>query len=247
VTTRELIGTVCPTIGTLGAAYYFTPPTLARGRALGLDGFRFYFLGRGGVLGDVEAPVVASAFGYFEPSLVEAVWDSARARADPRAAGREHLAAAHDFGRDHFSAVGELEAFCAAARSVVQAADPAGLALFAGVAAEPLPEDPPARAMQLLAVLRELRGSAHLLAVVASGISPRVAHYLRRPNDFALFGWKEDDVPQVTRKDRERLAASEHLTDDLVLGPYSALDADGRSSLIAGLERMEAAIALGQP
>jgi len=245
--TRELTGTVCPTIGSLGAAYYFTPPTLARGRAMGLDGFRFYFLGRGGVLGDVEASVVASAFGYFAPSLVEAVWDSARARADPRTAGREHLAAAQDFGRDHFSGVGELEGFCDAARSVVTAADPAGLALFAGIAAEPLPEDPPARAMQLLAVLRELRGSAHLLAVVASGISPRVAHYLRRPNDFTLFGWKEEDIPTVTKKDREGLAASERLTDELVRGPYSVLDAEGQSSLIAGLERMEAAIALGQP
>lgn len=246
MTPDELVTTVCPTIGTFGAAYYFAPATLARGRALGLDGFRFYFLGRGGVLGDVEAPVVASAFGYFEPSLVRAVWDSARAKAEPRHAGREHLAAAHEFGRDHFSAVAQLEGFCAAAEAVVAAADPAGLALFAGVAAEPLPEDPPARAMQLLAVLRELRGSAHLLSVVACGLSPRVAHFLRRPNDFTRFGWSDDDVPTVTKRDRERLADSERLTDRLVRGPYSVLDDEGQAALVAGLERMEAAIALGR-
>lgn len=45
-------------IGTIGAAFYFHPDTLARGKAAGLDGFRFYILGRGGVLGDVEPAVV---------------------------------------------------------------------------------------------------------------------------------------------------------------------------------------------
>ena len=41
-------------IGPIGAAFYFHPDTVARGKEAGLDGFRFYILGRGGVLGDVE-------------------------------------------------------------------------------------------------------------------------------------------------------------------------------------------------
>ena len=41
-------------LGQIGQAYYFHPDTLARGKELGLDGFRWYMLGRGGVLGDVE-------------------------------------------------------------------------------------------------------------------------------------------------------------------------------------------------
>ncbi|MGI9594675.1 MAG: helix-turn-helix domain-containing protein, partial [Acidimicrobiales bacterium] len=52
-------------IGAAGAAFYVNPDTLARGKELGLDGFRFYVLGRGGVMGDVPAKVVESAFGYF--------------------------------------------------------------------------------------------------------------------------------------------------------------------------------------
>ena len=63
--TQELIAATSPTIGAAGAAFYFHPMTLAKGKSLKLDGFRFYMLGRGGVLGDVEADVVASSFGYF--------------------------------------------------------------------------------------------------------------------------------------------------------------------------------------
>jgi len=229
----------------LGWAYYFVPDTLRRGRELGLDGFRFYFVGRGGVLGNVEAPVVASAFGYFEPGLVAKTWDSARQRADPREAAREHLACAHRYGREAFGSVGELDRFCRAAEAVVAAVDPAGLALFAGYAAEPLPDDLAARAMQLVAVLRELRGSTHLLAVVASGLSPRTAHYLRRPADYGLFGWPEDDPPAVTDDDRLALAAADALTDRLLVPAYAVLDAAAAGDLVAGVERMVAVRALG--
>jgi hypothetical protein len=244
MTPDELIAATAPAVHTLGSAYYFVPETLARGKELGLDGFRFYFLGRGGVLGDVEAPVVASAFGYFEPGLLKTMWDSGRQVAEPRQTSRAHLECAHRYGRARFGDVAELGDFCAAAEAVVAAANPAGLALFAGYVAEPLPDDLPARAMQLVAVLRELRGSAHLLAVVASGLSPKVAHYLRRPDDFALFGWSEDDVPAVTDEDHRALAGADVLTDRLLVSAYEVLDGAGRDSLSAGVERMEAALAL---
>lgn len=61
--TQELLARISPLVGAAGSAFYVVLETLACGRETGLDGFRFYFLGRGGVLGDVEAPVVASAFG----------------------------------------------------------------------------------------------------------------------------------------------------------------------------------------
>ncbi|MDA8358525.1 MAG: evbL [Actinomycetota bacterium] len=243
----QVVSTTAPAIYSLGSAYYFAPETLQVGKEAGLDGFRFYFLGRGGVLGDVEAPVIASAFGYFEPTLLQGMWDSAREVMSPREAARLHLQCAHRYGRAHFSQVGGLDDFCAAAETIVAAADPAGLALFAGYASEPLPEDLPARAMQLVAVLRELRGSAHLLAVVASGLAPKAAHYLKRPGDFGLFGWSDDDVPQVTDDDHRAMAAAEELTDRLVRVPYEALDGYGRTSFVTGVERMEAALAVGEP
>ena len=78
-----LVQAACPKIGDLGSAFYFDPATVAKGKELGLDGFRFYFLGRGGVLGDVEPRVVQAAFGYFEPRLIAKIWDSARERMPP--------------------------------------------------------------------------------------------------------------------------------------------------------------------
>ena len=155
MTPEELVTDTCPRIATLGAAFYFCPETLARGKELGLDGFRFYFLGRGGVLGDVDARVVQSAFGYFEANLAAKIWNSARDRAKgtPREVGRAYVGASQEFGRQYFAAVPGLERFCTAAETVVANTDPAGLTLFAALASEPLAADPPARAMQLVTVL----------------------------------------------------------------------------------------------
>ena len=77
---EELVAVACPKISDMGWAFYFVPDTVARGEELGLDVVSFYVLGRGGVLGDVESTVIASAFGYFNPTLVAAMWDAARKR-----------------------------------------------------------------------------------------------------------------------------------------------------------------------
>jgi len=239
MTAAEIISATSPAVHSMGSAYYFTPETTARGKELGLDGFRFYFLGRGGVLGDVESPVIVSAFGYFAPQVVKTMWESGRAVIAPREAARAHLDCAHRFGREHFAEVGGLEDFCRAAESVIAAADPAGLALFAGYSAEPLPDDVAARAMHLTVVLRELRGSAHLLALVASGVSPKLAHYMHRPGEFTMFGWSEDEIPDVGDEDRRAYAAAGELTDRLLARTY---DVPGASALVDGVERLEAAL-----
>ncbi len=234
----ELVRGACPLIRDLGWAFYFAPPTVARGEALGLDRLQFYFLGRGGVLGDVEARVVASAFGYFNPAVVAALWDAGRAVVSPRRAGREFLASAAEFGREHLADLPDGQAFCDALQAVQDAADPVGLSLYAAVSAEPLADDVPGRTMQLVAVLRELRGSAHLLALVASGVAPKTAHFLKRPEAMAMFGWPPGDVPEVTDADRSRLAAAEELTDELVRPAFAALDGQGAAALLAGLRAM---------
>jgi hypothetical protein len=51
MTPEELTAAASPRIGAMGSVFYFVPETAARGKELGLDGFRFYVLGRGGVLG----------------------------------------------------------------------------------------------------------------------------------------------------------------------------------------------------
>lgn len=238
---EDLVHAACPPIARLGSAFYFKPETLAKGKEHGLDGFRFYMLGRGGVLGDVEAPVIASAFGYFHPALIERLWTSARQKMAPRDAGRLYLECCRDFGRSRLSEIANLDAFCAAAGAVNAAADKAGLALYAGVSAEPLADDLPARAMQLITVLREFRGSAHLAAVIASGVTPQVAHYLKRPDDYAAFGWG-DEPPAVTDEDRANYESAESLTDRMVLPAYSAVDEAGADALVAGLTAIAPAI-----
>lgn len=244
-TTEELVRSACPRIGDIGARFYFTEDTQAAGKEFGLDGFRFYFLGRGGVLGDVEASVVTSAFGYFNHGLVEKMWNSARDRTSltPREAGRAYLRCCHEFGRRYFSDIPGLEAYCAAASAVNDVADPTSLPLYSAIAAEPLPEDPPARAAQLTAVLREFRGSAHLLAIVATdGIDAATAHAIRRPRAWTFFGYSEGTCPEGTDAQRAALASAEELTDRLVAPAFDVLDESGRSALLDGLTAMAGAV-----
>lgn len=239
--TAAYVSTASTAIGALGAIHYFDAETVEMGRAHGLDGFRFYFYMRGGSLGDVEAAVVASAFGYFSIPLVTKMWTSARERADvsPREAGRLQMACAADVGRREFTGISGLEAFCAAAAKVVDAADPAGLALFAAVAAEPRVADPAGQAMQLLVVLREFRGSAHLVGVRAVGLDPKVAHGVRRPDFWSFFGYGDDEgKPQRTPEIEALMAKSEEITDLIVTPAYGVLDAAERSVLLAGLAAM---------
>jgi hypothetical protein len=240
--TAALVASACPDINTLGSAFYFIPETTSVGKSHGLDGFRFYILGRGGVLGDVEAAVVTSAFAWWNHDLIEKMWTSAREKMSARDAGRLYLTCAHDLGRAKLTAVPDLAAFCSAAEAVVSAVDPAGYALFAGLAAEPLATDLPARAMQLLATLREFRGCAHIVAVLASGVSPKVAHAIKRPDMVKSFGWGEDPVP-FTEADRSNLTAAETLTDQLVTPAYAVLDDSAAQALLTGLANIKTALA----
>jgi len=242
--TKQLVHEVCPPIGKLGAAWYFDPNTLQVGKELGLDGLRFYFLGRGGVLGDVEWPVVQAAFGYFKPSLVEKMWTTAKQRLAPRDGAKAYLGCCADFGRAHLEAVDGLGAYCEAGEAVIECAmaDCAALSLFAGVASEALPADMAARAMVVTATLRELRGSAHLVAVVASGLATPVAHRIARPEATGFFGWEEGEVPEPTDADRAALVAAEALTDTLVERCYGVLTDDGAGALRTGLTSIAAAL-----
>lgn len=240
MTTLELVQAVAEPLGNAGAAFYFQPSTLGKGKELGLDGMRFYVLGRGGVLGNVEAPVVASAFGYFNPGLIATMWDSARDVLEPREAGRIYHECAADIGRQYLSDTAGLAEFNEAAEAVIAAAHPAGLSLFAGLAAEPTVRDPAGRAQQLAAVLRELRGSAHLLAVVATGIEPRVAHAAKRPEMVQAFGYPE--TPELPSDIGDRLAAAEALTNQILLPAYSVLSDEQAKALRSGSEALAATL-----
>jgi len=243
---REIIRATQP-IYLIGAAFYFAPETVEYGKQhLGIDGYRFYFLGRGGVLGDVDADVVRAGFGYFEPSLLRRMWESAieRASAGPRDVARAFIGCAHEFGRSHFTGLAGLDAFADAAAHVIGAVEGAALPLFAGVRAEPVPDDAPAAAMHQAMVLRELRGSVHLLALTATGVNSTLAHAIKRPNELELFGYTADTAPAVSETDQAAWQRAEELTDDLLSPAYATLSDAQAEALIAGTKSMASVLAL---
>lgn len=237
----EIIQSVAAKTGDIGASFYFTSETLARGKEIGLDGFRFYGLGRGGVLGDVEAEVVRSAFGYFHPAVIDRIWNSARTIVPPRVAAREYIACAHAHGRSRFAALADLDGYVDAASAVIAGVEGVSMPLFAGVRAEPVPADVPAAAMHQAMVLREMRGSAHLLALTSVGLASHIAHAIKRPNDIELFGW-QDEPPTPDDADRAAWARAEEITNEVLLPAFAALTDEQAVALVAGTDAMHAAV-----
>lgn len=242
MTNDELIKQVCPLINGTGWAYYFTPTTMARGTELGLKGPQFYFIGRGGLLGNCDSTVVAAAFGYFNPEVIKRAWNSSRQVIEPLVAGRAHLECSAVTGREKLSNVTNLGSFVAAADKVNDAANPEALALYSAFKSEPLVSDAPGRAMQLVSVLREFRGSAHLVAVRAMGLTGKQAHFIKRPNDIAMFGWSAEDAPQIDDEARRRLEEAEHLTDRIVAPAFAVLNEKERNDLLAGATAIKQAL-----
>lgn len=242
----DVIRATARPIGDVGAAFYFTPATIGVAKErYGLDGFRNYFVGRGGVLGDVDADVVRSAFGYFEPGLLRHMWTTGLERIaphSPRDVARTFIECAAEFGRRRFEGLDGLAEFVDAATRVIAAVEGPALPLFAAVRAEPVPADPPAAAMHQAMVLRELRGSVHLLAVVAVGLPTPVAHAITRPGDTEMFGYAADAAESVTDDDRARLERADELTEQLLVPAYSTLTPAQGAALVAGALAMHAAV-----
>ena len=229
---NKFLNEVCPLIKDYGWAYYFAESTQKKGQEKGLDIFSLYFLGRGGVMGDVDPPMVIAAFGYFNPRVITQMWTQGRQKINPREAATLYFQCAEIFGEEHFAGIENLEEFNAACEKVLGAADATSLMLFAGAKAMPLSENVAGRAMQLISILREFRGSAHLLAVKSVGLNTKTAHFLARPNDFAMFGWGETDIPEITNREPELLAAAELLTDEIVMPAYSILNDNERKLIV---------------
>ncbi len=242
MTNEELIKTVCPILNDNGWKYYFTPHAIEVSKSMGLKGMEFYVAGRGGCMGDCAGTVVAAAFGYFNPIIINAAWSLATAKHPARVIGDAHYEVAAHLGREKFANMPGLNEFTAAMEKVFNAADPDGLALFAAFKSMPLAEDTPARAMQLAASLREFRGSAHLIAIRAVGITSKQAHYVKRPSDAKNFGWGEDDAPVVDDQVRALWDQAEKLTDALCIPAYAVLNDAERKALVDGAKAFEAAL-----
>jgi hypothetical protein len=115
--------------------------------------------------------------------------------------------------------------------------------LFAGWRAEPLVDDPAGRTMQLLHVLREWRGSAHVVATTAVGLTPLQSILSRDGAERAkMFGWPEPYA------DESRLAGrrgeAEALTDRLCETAVEAtLTPAERGELVDAVKALQAVLA----
>lgn len=212
----------------LGGGFMFSREARAYAAETGVDEFFGpYARGRGGVLGEVDADVVTAAFGFFPGHTLRTAWESVPIPAEK--AAHRYAAACQDFGRRKLGAFDEAAHLATLMETVAAAADPAGLPLFAGWRALPLPADPAARVMQLAHVLRELRGGLHLMAVRAAGITPLQAVLVSGSplNDGAgqarWYGWPEP-FEEITDDIRDRWQQAEAITDDLIAPAFAVLD-----------------------
>ena len=155
------------------------PDTMAHGAEASYpNGFAYYVVGRGGVLGDVDSDVVYSAFMFFERSLID-----------------------------------QLELFISPAEKLISQVDSSGLSLFAGLRAEPLPSDLPARAYRLITLIRELRGCLHIAACVTHQLSGLEASLVSSGEGLTkLHGWAPP-YPDVSHLVAARDAAEKATND----------------------------------
>jgi hypothetical protein len=222
----------------LARGWLLSADTARRGDELGLlPGRGFWVLGRAGVLGGVDADVAAAAVGFMHPDRLRHFWESRPAELTPGQVAAEYSRCCFAWARSALADVPEdhLVRLHQLSRQVADAALPVTGALFAGWRAMPEPDDPPAAAALALHVLRELRGGAHITAVLASGMTPLdAAMSAPLPRSGAKWaadlGWPEPypDPDGLA----ERRAAAEQLTTRLASPGYGALRPDERAEFV---------------
>jgi hypothetical protein len=227
-----------------------------------------YFAGRAAPLGLAPAEVVHAVFYNFADGEVarHIPWVWGKTTPQEAIAVRERGSAA---------ALRQMIGELADSPTLVRVADLAtraavsapteGRALYAGLRALDVPEEPVARLWHAATMLREHRGDGHNAALVAHGIGGTEAHVL-----LALsLGMKAEEFGRVHHLPKEQLAAVvdglrgrglvdaaggftdagretreriETLTDELAAPAYDVLTADELDELVTGLEPVAAAV-----
>ncbi len=226
-------------VGSLGGAFFLSREAKQAGRDLGLRGWPTYFVGRCGVLGPVDADVVASVCGFFPESFVHKAWDEG-CEADLQTAVEVYLAACQQWGRAHLASFEQAPRLAELAEKVVRGSQAIGAPLFAGWRILPLADDAPARVAQLMTTLRELRGGLHLAAVLSTGLTPREA-IVAGPggaSNAAFFGWTDTDV-EPSRFDFvvAARAEAERKTDRMMTSSWLVLSLPERAEFATLLDR----------
>ena len=199
----------------IGTAIYLSPDVFGWAAEWGWPNpFSFYFAGRGGMLGDVGPDVVCSAFGWFEPGAVKAMYEEGAAVAGATAVAQRMAEATDLWGQKYLADVDGLDDIVALTEAAVAGLEGSALPLFVGWRAAPKAKGSAGRAAQLMQILREWRGGVHLVATTSVGLSPVEAILTNEGEGQAkFFGWSEP-FPSYEAHSPEHQQA-EDLTDHL--------------------------------
>ncbi|ABM16626.1 MULTISPECIES: SCO6745 family protein [Mycolicibacterium] len=198
------------TVATAGAAieqavavFMLHPETYGGSIAAGYQNpLAGYVAGRGGVLGEATGATVSAVFAVFEPVGLAAMWDEGVAVHGAARASEIYWDQTAEFGRKYLSGAEGLDRIAALGEKLIASTPITALPLFAGWRAMPFAEDAPARALQVMFVLRELRAGLHFNALSLSGLTPVEAHMLNKgPGYTAMFGWPEPFADGADKKD----------------------------------------------
>jgi hypothetical protein len=186
------------------AVFMLHPETFAESIAAGYENpFAGYVAGRGGVLGEATGQTVSSVFVVFEPAFLEGLWAEGVAVRGAAGAAELYWEQAAGFGRKYLADAEGLDRLSALGEKIIAATPAAGMPLYAGWRIAPLADDRPARALQVMFVLRELRAGVHFNALSISGVTQVEAHMLNKGYDYAtMFGWPEPFAGGADKKDR---------------------------------------------
>jgi helix-turn-helix protein len=238
-------------------------------RALGMRNYwDGYFAGRAAPLGMAPAGVVHAVFYNFADGEVarHIPWVWAKTTPEEAIAVRERSSTAAL--RQMIGEVADspgLERVADLATRAAVSAPTEGRALYAGLRALDVPEEPLARLWHAATLLREHRGDGHNAALVAHGIGGTEAHVLMSLS----LGMKAEEFGRTQHLPEAQLASIvdglrrrglvdaagsftaagraireriEALTDDLAAPAYDALTPDELDELVAGLEPIAAAV-----
>ena len=232
-----------PPLGTVGAAFYFSPEAAARAEGIGLDVVSLYAAGRGAVLGDRTPPEVDETFFFFKSGLIAGVVEAARTKATPADILDAHLGSADDFAAATYGTVDPavLAGFAAAGARVVDGLPTGRWPLVDGYRAQPVPGAAAASAYRHAVLLRELRGGVHRDEVEGAGLSAAVACQFDRGDDYyRLHGSGDADRVPGTPATLAARAAAEEATDAAVGELLAVLDEVELGHLVAGAELLAA-------
>ncbi|MDI3313107.1 MAG: evbL [Mycobacterium sp.] len=193
-----------PPIEAAVATFMLHPETFAESAAAGYeDPFAAYVAGRGGVLGEASGTTVSAVFAVFEPHFLAGLWDKGVAVRGAAGAAKVYWDQVAGFARKYLAGGEGLDRLAALGEKIIAGTPTAGLPLYAGWRTMPLADDAPARALQVMFVLRELWGGVHVSALTLSGITPIEAHMLNKGYEYAkMFGWPEPFADGADKKDR---------------------------------------------